>query len=188
MDNNELRLSNAYQAFSVGDYNTAKMIFEELANNGVMRAHLYLGWIYDQGLGVRVNLSKAESHYKLLSEANDADGKYYLASLFKKQGRLESALTLYEVAADLEHVSAAYWAYILNLDSSSSVDAHTKANYYLNRAASLGHIFAQRDLLLNDAITAKRAVHRLMSRIKYWILKIKGTFLILKNSQDLRVR
>jgi TPR repeat protein len=184
----EKMLNDAYSAFESDDYAAARSLFDELVKNGNLRAHLYLGWIYDQGLGVSVDLIKAEYHYKILSESNDADGKYYLASLLHRQKKMLDAISLYEQAADLGHVSAAYWAYSLNSTHSSEVEIINKSNYYLMHAAKLGHMFAQRDLELKSLKNEKNIFKKIKMYIHFNFLKMQGFLLIFKNSQDMRIR
>jgi TPR repeat protein len=180
-------LIKAYNAFEAGRYGLARELFERIVQQE-NRVHLYLGWMYDQGLGVTENSKQAEHHYRCLSEGNDVDGKYYLASLLQKKGDLASAVALYEEAADLNQVSAAYWAYALrNGDSASLVD-RDKADFYLRKAAKLGHLFAKRDLAIQEMRNCKGVSKRVISRIRCFLLKIKGLFLIMKNRQDMRVR
>lgn len=88
----------------------------------------------------------------------------------------------------MNQVSAAYWAYALrNGDSASLVD-RDKADFYLRKAAKLGHLFAKRDLAIQEMRNCKGVSKRVISRIRCFLLKIKGLFLIMKNRQDMRVR
>ena len=180
-------LNKAYDAFSAADYSRAKELFEMAAPENV-RAHLYLGWMYAEGLGVNQNSAKSEYHYRCLSDANDADGKYYLAALFQKKGDLQRAVALYEEAAALDHVSGAYWAYALNGERASEPDCTEKANFYLRKAATLGHLFAQRDLAIQQVKASSNVLQKIRQYFLYLKLQIKGLALVMRNSQDPRVR
>ncbi|OGB26145.1 MAG: hypothetical protein A3I66_23735 [Burkholderiales bacterium RIFCSPLOWO2_02_FULL_57_36] len=187
MNDQNDELNKAYDAFEAGDYVRAKELFERLVQKN-SRAHLYLGWMYDQGLGVGEDLKQAQYHYQCLSNTNDADGKYYLASLFQKKGDLAHAASLYEESAELDHVSAAYWAYALRSEGSAPLVNKDKADFYLKKAAALGHIFAQRDLARQEMKSGAGISRRTIARFRYFLFKLKGLILILKNSQDMRVR
>lgn len=180
-------LNKAYNAFEAGNYGLAKELFERIVQQD-SRAHLYLGWMYDQGLGTTADSKKAEYHYRYLSEVNDADGKYYLASLLQKKGDLASAVKLYEESADLNQVSAAYWAYTLRSGEPVSLFDKDKADFYLKKAAILGHLFAKRDLALQEMQSGTGVKQRVNARVRYLLLKLKGLVLIVRNSQDMRVR
>src|SRR6266508_5918850 len=87
-------LSGAYRALRQGDYPAAKKMFEHLSPE-YPQAHLYLGWIYENGLGVQRDVVAAEKNYRMLSERNDASGIYYLASLLRRQ-KPKEAFDLYK--------------------------------------------------------------------------------------------
>jgi TPR repeat protein len=188
VENEKDGIYKAYVALENLNYSLAKNILEDLEKNNCEKAHLYLGWIYDQGLGVTENLEKAEYHYRYLSDLNDLNGKYYLAALLQKKGEFEKAAILYEEAADRGHVSAAYWAYILYGEISEKNINIEKANFYLEKASSLGHIFAQRDLALREIKNSKSVTRRVILRIRYYILKLKGLFFIVTKHNDMRVQ
>ncbi|KQV53625.1 hypothetical protein ASD07_03450 [Duganella sp. Root336D2] len=187
--NTSAEIEKAYMAFETGDYVSARAIFECLENEHGGRAHLYLGWMFERGLGGCEDLTKAEYHFRCLAEVGDLDGKYYLATALQRRGEVQSAAALFGEAADLGHVSAAFWAYALyNKELSHIVGAQEKAQKYLIKASELGHIFAQRDLALQVATSGKNFWQRFLARLRYWVSKVNGFVLILKNSEDLRIR
>jgi TPR repeat protein len=187
--NTSAELESAYAAFEAEDYASARAIFERLESEHCMRAHLYLGWMCDRGLGGFADSAKAEYHFRCLAEAGDLDGKYYLAASLHRRGEVQSAVALYEEAADSGHVSAAYWAYALySKELIRTVGAQEKAQKYLAKASDLGHIFARRDLAFQVAKSGKSFGQRFLARLRYLACKAGGFIIIIKNSEDLRIR
>jgi TPR repeat protein len=126
------KINQAYLEFEAGNYTVAKKRLQSIVDEDV-RAHMYLGWLYDQGLGTSEDLEQAEYHYKYLCNLNDINAKYYLAALYQKKGDLQRAIQLYKEAADSGHVSASYWSYAHLSDPSNESRDLEKANIYLRR-------------------------------------------------------
>jgi TPR repeat protein len=181
---NELELG--YAAYNSGDYEKARAILKALVNDDV-KVHLYLGWMYDRGLGGSSDASAAEHHFRRLAATGDINGKYFLAAFLQQHGDLASASRWYEEAAESGHVSAAYWAYAYH-SGLNGLESSANAQKYLLKAAALGHIFALRDLARQEIASADHPWRKFTSRLRYIRFVISGILLIIKNSDDLRVR
>lgn len=185
---NHARLQSAYADMSAGRYAEAREALERLVQEGERRASLYLGWMYEQGLGVPVNENQAATHYELLAHANDPEGSYYAASLKLKRGDAAGALAGFVLAAAAGNPSAAYWASaIYSGEKGFPVDV-TKATAYLTKAASLGHVFAQRDLAKQRVRESKSMLAKAEAMLSYIGAKLKGLAMIVRNTHDPRVR
>ena len=185
------RLHDACKSLDSGAIEIALHAFGELANSGERRANLYLGWIYDQGLSDEGrNIVKAESHYQVLADDGDMDGAYYLGILYFRNGKCLESIGWLECAAKQGHPSAAYWLYRIFMgdeaDCVVEIDA-AKSQSFLITAAKLGHIYAIRDLARTDLNKCKGML-KLVALTRYIWLRLKAIYLILKNSNDPRVR
>jgi TPR repeat protein len=185
---NHARLLNAYADMNAGRYAEAKEALERLLKDGERRAALYLGWMYERGLGVPVNENHAANHFEMLARENDPEGSYYAASLRLKRGDAAGALAGFVLAAEAGNASAAYWASaIYGGEKGFPVDA-AKAAAYLTKAASLGHVFAQRDLAKQRLRESKSMPAKTEAMLSYIGAKLKGLAMIAKNTHDPRVR
>jgi TPR repeat protein len=68
-------------AFSRGDYATALRILNPLAEQGHVRAQFYLGYMYDQGWGVRQNSVQAALWFRRAADQGDALSQDSLGSM-----------------------------------------------------------------------------------------------------------
>jgi TPR repeat protein len=185
---NHARLLKAYADMNAGRYAEAKAALERLLKDGERQASLYLGWMYEQGLGVPVNEDQAANHYETLSREKDPDGSYYAASLRLKRGDAAGALAGFLLAAEAGNPSAAYWASaIYSGQKGFPVDA-AKATAYLTKAASLGHVFAQRDLAKQRLRESKGMPAKAGAMLSYVGAKLRGLAMITKGTHDPRVR
>lgn len=92
------------------DYSKAKYYFEQALNNESKRnqfdeasyAHLYLGKIYDFGMGVGPDTQQAQDHYTLAAESRDQSIRCILGQIYEKgQGsvkNIKQAITYYKRA------------------------------------------------------------------------------------------
>lgn len=81
------------------DYTVARQHYEDIINEFENRRALFgLGWIYHKGLGVPVDLNKAESFYKRSYEAGHLLAPKWLANLYKARGQYLKAFKHWALA------------------------------------------------------------------------------------------
>ena len=126
-------------------YDSAMTKFLNLAARGSLAALLNLGWMHAKGLGVPVEDAAAEAYYRQALEAGEVRANYHLGWLYRRLGDPASATNFFEAGAerDLRSTYRAGFAYLFG--EGVEIDLE-KARQYLERAASLGHIFARRRL------------------------------------------
>ncbi len=97
------------------DYAMAAQLFEQAAEAGDISAAYYLGQMYEQGLGVELDINQAiKWYYKAISQVNDylnntqnsgpdelKEALCSLAAIALKCGNNDAAITYYQYAADL---------------------------------------------------------------------------------------
>ena len=182
------RLLAAHADMAAGRYESARVAFEDLASRGEMQALLYLGWMHERGLGGKVDESRAASYYQALCDTGDPVGCYHAASLKFRRRDVSGALELYSRAAVAGHPSAAYWASaILSGEGGYSRDPE-RATYFLTKAASLGHVFACRDLAKQRLQVAGSVRGKALALLEYCWAVLKGFSILAKNMDDPRVR
>lgn len=180
-------LSNAYASLEIEHHEEARMYLEEALSLGAKEGALQLGWLYEQGLGVTADTDRSIGLYRTAYEYDRQQGAYYLGSLLMRLGRSEEARNFMEEASNLSHPSAAYWAYVLNVDRGTP-EGIERAKKFLIRAADLGHEYAKRDLARLEMKESKSMRQWLVAFWKYLHTKCRGVRLVLKNQNDPRVR
>lgn len=136
----------AHALFAAGNYDEAFPRLLKLADTGDGWAKVRLGWMYQQGLGLSVDLAKAETLYREAHQAQASEAPYYLGCLYRTTKRYREALRYLEEAASSNNPSAAYWAYVMHRKGEGIERNWERAIQLLQHAAGLGHIFAKRDL------------------------------------------
>ena len=139
-----------FDALAKNEHRVARDAFERAVSEGTGNSALiHLGWLLEQGLGGAQDVSRAMTLYRQALDAGAAEpaglAAYHLGLLLMKQGESKECVALLQPAADAGNPSAAYWLYIHYTDAGDSVSA-TLADEALQRAATLGHAYALRDL------------------------------------------
>lgn len=168
------------------NYERARVLLEEL--NSCNEAKLQLAYLYFNGLGGSVDLSRARELYQALAEDGNADGMYYLGRLFVASGEIRKALIYFEMSSSLSHPSGTFWAAELyNGLYGNKVDKE-KYKFLVRRAANLGHIYALRNLALDDIRHEKNFFLILNACMRYFCATIKGVVISIRDPHDLRIR
>lgn len=179
---------DANRAYQEGNYHLALDGFVELIKAGDLSVALNAGWIHQNGLTGTINVSEAERLYLLAFDYDETNARYYLWTLLKNSPQRESdALVFLESAAMRGHPSAAYWAYIHFSDLSTD-NSQIKATEYLTLASNAGHLYARRDFFRRKMSTEKHLFKKIQSTCNYFLTKLEGVILVLKNSDDLKIR
>ena len=154
------------------NYEHARVLLQPLSKN--KEAQLQLGYLYQEGLGGEANPEKAREIFQGLADENDPQGTYFLAKSFLNSQHLTEAVSYFEKSAQLSHVSGAFWAAALHGGLYGHPRDDQKYRFFLERAASLGHIYAKRDLALEDIKDAKSFLASVNARLRYASLMAVG--------------
>jgi uncharacterized protein len=105
-------LEDGQAAYNRGDYGTALKLFRPLAEQGNADAQNNLGWVYEQGSGVKQDFKEAMKWYRLAAEQGSARAEYSLGVLYYN-GRgvpksLQDAIKWYQMAATQGDPKAQY--------------------------------------------------------------------------------
>uniref|UniRef100_A0A8C5PVF1 Death ligand signal enhancer n=1 Tax=Leptobrachium leishanense TaxID=445787 RepID=A0A8C5PVF1_9ANUR len=137
-----LNIFGIISARDSADYRTAFHLFKESAENGYSKAQYNAGVCYEQGKGVKKNMSKAAKYYLLASNNGHNRAKYRLARYLlhdetKPEG-LQNALRLLKEAAQSGLKEAqAYLGVLYSKEPHQDLD---KAVRYLWMAAENGDV------------------------------------------------
>lgn len=179
-------LDEAMREFDAGNYARARSLMEALSANKEVQLHL--AYLYQRGLGGPPANEKAQEMYRALAASGDREGMYFLASSLMEQRVLEESLRYFQMSAELGHVSAAYWSAALYNGLYGYPQDESRYRYFIELAAKLGHVFAQRDIARNDMKNAANLADWATALYRYTRAKISGLCIAVRNPQDLRLR
>jgi len=192
MNNDIEKKSDEYQkaekCYQDEDYETAIKIYEALASNGSVDCQIFIGWMYQQGLGTDIDYGKAEEWFQKAASGDSAEALFFLGKLYARKGNLVKAKDYYEDAAKHEYSPALYrlgWYY--EHGKGIPKDNNKAYQYYL-LAAKHGHIFARKQLALL-LIKGSQGVLNIFYGL-FMLLKVlvTGPFIGAKDPNDERVQ
>ncbi|MGH6933806.1 MAG: tetratricopeptide repeat protein, partial [Dongiaceae bacterium] len=141
-------LDLAYRLMIDGRYEEAIPLFGSIVDQEPL-ANLYLGWMYENGHGVKPSIETAENFYRVIADTNSSEGQYRLAYLLERTDRQGEAVRLYEKASQAGYPQAFYRLNRAYACGRGVAPDKVKARNYSQEAARRGHIYAQRDLALD---------------------------------------
>lgn len=147
----------------------AVKILTEQADKGDGQAMLSLGSLYENGLGVSRNYTKAFEWYKKSADAKQAEGWYNMGVCYEIGMGVAAnggeALKAFKKAADMKLPQAFYKLSSVYLEGNLVKPNNKEAMYYLTRAQEAGHALAANELgviylngALDQKVDGKRAV------------------------------
>lgn len=127
------------QAFQAKDYELARKTLKPLAKAGHAKAQLYMGFIYDKGLGIERDIGRALYWLELSAEQGSIKLQYDLGSryMYDKEVRRDYDKVVYwwQKAADAGSPLAEYNLALMYMQGSGVAVDHDKATALLKRAA-----------------------------------------------------
>jgi TPR repeat protein len=141
-----VRLKYAFECIDV-DPVRACIEFQSLAELGSLTGMLYLGWLYQKGIGSVVDFKKAETWYRRAYEEKSSKlATYYLGNLYldmKDYSRAQEAFTAGLLMEYAPAITCLGQMYVDGIGVSKDLE---KARSMFEKATLLGHIFAKRRL------------------------------------------
>jgi TPR repeat protein len=142
-DLDKLRSANAVLD---SDPQRALAEYQALAARGSVMSLANIGYIFEEGFGVEIDLAKAEEYYTRACDAGSVSALLKLGGLFLKTRQRESAVECFSKGVRHGDPRAMYWLAYVDLMNSDDRNQLEKAGALLERAAMLGHIQAERKL------------------------------------------
>ena len=182
----DLNWEKAKRELEAKNYEHARVLLELLDHNNA--AKLQLAYLYQIGLGGSADLVRAQKIYQVLADEGDSEGMYYLARLFLSLGQLSEAAHYFEMSSLLSHASGSFWAAELNNGYFGYPLDKQKYWLLIRRAASLGHIYAIRNLALDDMRDARNIFLKSKACLTYIMATIKGIAIAITDPHNLFIR
>ncbi len=164
------KYERAFQLRKAGKVREAIEILTSLSDGGYAPAQAFLGWLCERGEGRAADRQRARFWYEAAAKAGNSVGQLYLGILDLHEGRdKEGAAWIQRAAAQgyapaLYRLGVSYWR---GLGVTLSKD---EAYRCWERAAALGHPYAQRQIALG-LIKGRGGIGG-VARGLYWFLRI----------------
>jgi TPR repeat protein len=156
----------AYSLLNERDYPGSRRIFEDLLEQGVAGAEVYLGYIFSRTENPEYDLDKAISYYTIAAENKDTYAQYALGALLEKLGNRDEALKWYCEGSNLDHATCSYLAF---REFSKRGDAEASEEFF-RKALEQG----------SPAAIQRRAIQRMGGRFG-WAAILPGLFQYIGN-------
>lgn len=169
-------------------FNDAFVAYLELARRGYKNCQVFVGWMYYEGKGTSHDDQAALTWFKKAADSGSAEGMFYSARLLDKQGLHEEAVAYLRSASDQGYAPALCRLGRMYL-SGRGVDTNAEVAYkLLERAATMGNVFAKRELAARMFRTSKSALHRIFGAGYFICCVFQGMCIALIDSRSEKIR
>jgi uncharacterized protein len=188
----KLDVSNAEQAAATAirskNYDVAVRLLLPLADKQSEYALLSLGWIFEMGASGAIDMDKAQLYYQRAA-AQGADSAYFkLGHVYLSQSEEKLARSAFEAGAELGDIASMSKLGRMMLEGRGGEVNLEGGSLWLKKAASQGHIFAERFLLGYELHEAKSIYKKLSAKMKIASLAKRGAIEMLKNPRSDKLR
>lgn len=183
----ETLYEEAARLFEAGEYGKALAAYISSAKLGSVQSKVMVGWMLEQGFGTSPDLPEAERWYRDAALMNYAFAQFKLAKLCARCDRRAEAIAWYEKAAGNNFSPAIFrLGWMLDVGKGVTIDKQRAMQLYL-KAATLGHVFAERQLGLmlvrgyGGALRVPSGIRRVLNSF------LRGVFIGMRNMDDERI-
>jgi TPR repeat protein len=142
--------NSGVKAYDAKDYQLALMWLTPLADKGHAKARYYVGWMYQNGLGVAKDHSKAADLYRLAAEQNDSSSQAELGYLYQMGLGVAPddnlAVQWYAKSAEAGDRQGQMYLAAMYRDGRGVVRSFKEAERWFLKAADQGSAWAQMNL------------------------------------------
>lgn len=125
----------------------AVSLWKNLAEQGDPDAQYALGWMYESGQGVAINLNQAIHWYKQAASQDYVTAQYVLASMYDKgtgvAANPETAVAWYLKAANQANIESQFQLGLHYQDGNGALQNDRQSFIWFGKAAEQGHLAAQ---------------------------------------------
>ncbi|MES2452031.1 MAG: tetratricopeptide repeat protein [Pseudomonadota bacterium] len=171
-----------------GDYRKAVDILKPLADEGSQYALMSLGWIYETGAIGDPDVEAARVSYERAVESGSAAASFDLGRLLSGQGNDVKARLAFEVGAERNDIACMARLGRMMVEGRGGPADTSAGMTWLERAASAGHIHAQRTILGIKEGNAKSVFERLSIKREIAALAAKGASEAARNPHSDKIR
>ncbi|QKT02699.1 sel1 repeat family protein [Ectothiorhodospiraceae bacterium 2226] len=177
----EKELKDAADCYGRGDYRAAYERYRLLAEAGHAESQVFVGWMLFNGIGTEHSHEGASYWFQRAASLGSPRGAFYYGRFLTSQGEHVDALEWYRIAANKHDTPALFrLGYSLARGKGAAIDLD--AGYrYLIAASKNGHVFAIREIAIQDAKGGRGMVRRMISPFVYAYAVSLGLLLALRD-------
>jgi TPR repeat protein len=179
---------HAAEALKAGDYEKVEQVLRPLAERKSEYALLSLGWIYETGATQAPDMEAARLYYERAAADGSAPAYYELGRLLMRQGEETQARSAFETGATKGDISCMSRLGRMMVEGRGGFTDADAGLTWLERAASQGHILAERTLLSIQERNAGSIAERLSIKRKIASLVKRGAAELLKDPHSNKMR
>ena len=142
-------------------------------------AYLNIGWIYQKGLDVEIDLDKAAFWFQKASSAGSKEGSFYLASLYYTQKKCSDAEKILQSLAERDYAPACYRLSKIYRSENGDESKSKIAEYYRYKALELGHLAAKRDFAV-DCMKGKYGLRSMWRGVVLFVGTLESAWKVAK--------
>lgn len=162
--------------------------YSELARRGYGGCYVFLGWMCYEGKGTAQDELTALAWFKKAADVGSAQGRYYSARLLEKMGNWQESLSYLRAAASQDYGPALCRLGRMLLEGRNvPVDA-ARALRLLAHSASLGNVFAKRELARVQMRESSSPVSWVQGLLKLTWAVLEGTLISVMNPRSERIQ
>jgi TPR repeat protein len=135
--------NDAYEAAQAGDDTRAVSLWRKSAEQGDPAAQYALGWMYESGQGVAIDIKQATYWYKEAASQNNVAAQYVLASIYDKGTGAERAVIWYLKAANQGNAESQFQLALHYQDGNGTPQNDRQSFIWFSKAAQQRHLSAQ---------------------------------------------
>lgn len=188
MDDLRSRLNAAKTAYNLGNLEQAYALYREIAEAGNSEAQVFVAWMLTEGIGCTANEAEAEGFYARSAALGSVVGSFYHGRWLTKTGDHAGAYRLYLIAARAKHLPSLFRVGY-SLVRGKGVDLDLRKGYeFLTEAALRGHVFALREIAVQDWNGLRGTLWRIFSVVLFPVAVVFGLLIGLINRHSDRLR
>lgn len=144
-NNNKLDVSKAVSYFENANYEKSFELFSVLAEHESGEAQMYMGLLYQYGLGVKKNQVNALQYYEKSSTSGNSKAQFHLAKFYLLKGEYTKSLTYLKESVNDNYSPSLYWLALLYKEGKGVNKDIDMYKSLLRKSIKNGHIFSKKE-------------------------------------------
>lgn len=174
MDDPRSSLAAAKAAYDAGNFEQAFGLYRAIAEAGNTEAQVFVAWMLTEGVGCKVDESAAEAFYERAAALGSVLGSFCHGRWLTRAGDHAGAYRMYLIGARANYPPSLFRVGY-SLVRGMGVSPDQKKGYsFLTEAALRGHVFALREIAVQDWRGSRGPLARVFSIALFPIVALYG--------------
>ncbi len=178
----------ASKAIESESYEEALRLLQPLAQRNSEYALLLLGWIYETGVTGPSDLDAAHFYYSRAISLGSAAGCFNLGRVLLRQADEAKARAAFRIGAEREDMASMSELGRMMLEGRGGPSNPEEGWAWLEKAAGMGHLFAQRTLLGIEDNNARTVFGKMLVKLKILRLSLHAGIEAFRDARSDKLR